>query len=89
MGNVRTKLVKRTAKMLIEKFGDSFTTDFEYNKQKVAELIDVPSKKLRNLIAGYATRQVKRKKIIEAQISLRQEIPTTDEEEYIRQIEGV
>ncbi|PLJ77231.1 30S ribosomal protein S17e [Infirmifilum sp. NZ] len=89
MGNVRIKLVKRTARMLVEKFGDSFTTDFEYNKAKVAELLHVPSKKLRNQIAGYVTRQIKRKKMIEAQLSLRQEITTTDEEEYIRQIEGM
>ncbi|MGB9709001.1 MAG: 30S ribosomal protein S17e [Infirmifilum sp.] len=89
MGNVRTKLVKRTSKMLAEKFGDYFTTDFQFNKEKVSELIDTPSKKLRNQIAGYVTRQIKRKKMIETQLSLRQEITTTDEEEYIRQIEGV
>ncbi|MEZ0345446.1 MAG: 30S ribosomal protein S17e [Infirmifilum sp.] len=89
MGNVRTKLVKRTAKMLAEKFSDYFTADFDVNKKKITELADVPSKRLRNQIAGYVTRQIKRKKMIEAQLSLRQEITTTDEEEYIRQIEGV
>lgn len=89
MGNVRTKLVKRTAKMLAEKFTDNFTTDYEFNKKKVAELLSLSSKRLRNQIAGYVTRQIKRRKMIEAQLSLRQEITTTDEEEYIRQIEGM
>lgn len=89
MGNVRTKLVKRTARTLVEKYGNYFTTDFEFNKRKIAELAAIPSKKLRNQIAGYVTRIIKRQKAIEAQLSQRQEIMVTEEEEYIKQIEGV
>ncbi len=40
----------------MEKYSTRFDTDFEKNKQLVSELADVQSKKLRNIIAGYATR---------------------------------
>ncbi|MEM4441185.1 MAG: 30S ribosomal protein S17e [Desulfurococcaceae archaeon] len=55
MGKVRTKLVKRIARELLEKYPDMFTRDFEHNKRMVAKLAIVPSKKLRNRIAGYIT----------------------------------
>lgn len=55
MGNIRTTFVKRTAKELIEAHGDKFNTDFENNKQAVAECSSVSTKHLRNQIAGYAT----------------------------------
>ncbi|ABL77758.1 30S ribosomal protein S17e [Thermofilum pendens] len=88
MGNVRSKLVKRTAKMLVEQYPDAFTVDFELNKKKLMEIADIPSRQLRNQIAGYITRLVRRKKLIEQRLSMRQEITMTDEEEYIRRIEG-
>ena len=59
LGKVRTSLVKRTAKELLEKYPDLFTRDFEHNKQVVKKLLDVSSKKLRNQIAGYITHLVK------------------------------
>jgi small subunit ribosomal protein S17e len=55
MGKVRTTLVKRTARKLLEKYSDLFTRDFEHNKRVVSHLIEVRSKKLRNQIAGYIT----------------------------------
>ncbi|MET1160243.1 MAG: 30S ribosomal protein S17e [Thermoprotei archaeon] len=58
MGKIRTKLVKRTARELLEKYPDLFTRDFEHNKRVVSKLIDTPSKKLRNQIAGYITHLV-------------------------------
>lgn len=59
LGKVRTSLVKRTAKELLEKYPDLFTRDFEHNKRVVKKLLDVSSKKLRNKIAGYITHLVK------------------------------
>jgi len=38
---------------------DQFTAKFEENKIKVAELTDIRTKKLRNLIAGLITKKVK------------------------------
>ncbi len=59
MGNVRIGVVKRTARKLIATYPDLFTEDFEHNKRVVAQLLDTPSKKLRNQIAGYVTRLVR------------------------------
>ncbi len=55
MGKIRINVVKRTARKLLQMYPDIFTRDFEHNKKIVNELIEVPSKKLRNQIAGYIT----------------------------------
>lgn len=55
MGKVRTKLVKRVARELLEKYPDLFTRNFEHNKQVVKRVATIPSKRLRNKIAGYIT----------------------------------
>ena len=62
MGKVRTTLVKRTARKLLEMYPDLFTGDFEHNKRVVSELIEYKSKKLRNQIAGYITHLVNARK---------------------------
>jgi len=62
MGRIRTGLVKRTGLKLIKNNPDYFTADFNSNKPKVSEKVDVATKKLRNLIAGYITKQVKKGK---------------------------
>jgi small subunit ribosomal protein S17e len=56
LGKVRTETVKRAARELIERFPDKFTNEYEANKTAVNETVKAPSKKLRNLIAGYITR---------------------------------
>ena len=58
MGKVRTELVKRMARELVERFPDKFTTDFETNKKLVESLTNISSTKLRNRVAGYTTRLV-------------------------------
>jgi len=40
----------------MELHSNEFTNDFEKNKQLVNKLVDVKSKRLRNVIAGYITR---------------------------------
>ena len=59
MGRIKTRLVKAITQQLLEEYRDSFNTEFTDNKVKVSELTDVKSKKLRNIIAGYATRIMK------------------------------
>ena len=59
MGKVRTSLVKRTARRLLEMYPDLFIRDFEHNKKVVSQLIEYKSKKLRNQIAGYITHLIK------------------------------
>jgi len=58
MGKVRTELVKRTARELLDKYPSKFSTDFENNKKLVNDYTNVSSTKLRNKIAGYTTRLV-------------------------------
>ena len=59
MGKVRPASIKRVARLLLERYGDKFTVDYESNKKLVEELVEVPSKKIRNLLAGYVTSLVK------------------------------
>lgn len=53
MGKIKTKLIKRTAETL-DKEGIEFTEDFEKNKKILGKVM--PSKKIRNQIAGYLSR---------------------------------
>jgi len=55
-GKVRTELVKRIARELVERFPDKFTTDFETNKKLLESLTNISSKNMRNRAAGYITR---------------------------------
>jgi small subunit ribosomal protein S17e len=59
MGRIKTRLVKAITQDLLEEYRDSFSTDYEENKLKIKNLIDIKSKKLRNIIAGYLTRLIK------------------------------
>jgi small subunit ribosomal protein S17e len=45
---------------LVEKYYQSLTLDFQINKKFCDEIALIPSKKLRNKIAGYVTHLVKR-----------------------------
>mgnify|MGYP000159064464 CR=1 FL=1 len=69
MGKVRPRFIKATARKLLELYPDKFTADFEHNKRMVQELTNITSKRLRNRIAGYITRLVKRRKKLEARLA--------------------
>lgn len=56
MGRVKTTLIKRNTLKLFALHKDKFKKNFEENKKIVDGLIEVKSKKLRNVIAGYITR---------------------------------
>ncbi|KAK3358643.1 40S ribosomal protein S17 [Lasiosphaeria ovina] len=60
MGRVRTKTVKKSAKVIIERYYPKLTLDFETNKRICDEVAIIASKRLRNKIAGYATHLMKR-----------------------------
>jgi len=59
MGRIKTQLVKRTTLALYRDNKDDFKKNFKENKQLVEELADFPSKKIRNVVAGYITRMKK------------------------------
>ena len=54
---IKPAYVKKTGKILLERYPEAFTTDFEQNKESVARLTNIESKGVRNRIAGYVTRQ--------------------------------
>ena len=60
MGRVRTKTVKKAARLIVEKYYPKLTLDFNFNKRITAEVAEIPSKRLRNKIAGYTTHLMKR-----------------------------
>jgi len=55
LGKSRATKKKRIADALLVKHPDSFTTNFEENKKIMNELLDIPSRQLRNNVAGYLT----------------------------------
>ena len=60
MGRVRTNLIKKAAKNVIEKYFSRLTLDFDTNKRVVDEVAKVPSKRIRNKISGFITHLIKR-----------------------------
>ncbi len=60
MGRIKTALIKRKTKELLQMHGDKFVTDFDQNKKITNQHTEIQSKKLRNIIAGYMTRLKKK-----------------------------
>ncbi|MGM5487784.1 MAG: 30S ribosomal protein S17e [Nanobdellota archaeon] len=56
MGRIKTKQIKRITNDLLASYGSRFTKDYLENRKLVEQHLDIRSKKLRNTIAGYSTR---------------------------------
>ena len=50
MGRVRTKTVKKAARVIIEKYYTKLTLDFDTNKRIIEEVAVIPSKPLRSKV---------------------------------------
>ncbi len=69
MGKIKSKLVKRSAKTFINK-GVEFTESFEKNKKILGNTL--PSKKLRNQMAGFLAKLKKQEKQDRPRILIKQ-----------------
>ncbi len=54
MGKIKSKMMRRTSEILLREEGLEFSEDFEKNKKILGDTM--PSKKLRNRIAGLISR---------------------------------
>ncbi len=54
MGRIKSTLVKRTARELLVKSPNVFSKEFSVNKKSLGNTM--PSKRMRNMIAGYISR---------------------------------
>ncbi len=62
MGRVKSTAIKTLARGIVSEHGDKFTTDFEKNKTVIKNLKSIESKKVRNVVAGYITKETTRTK---------------------------
>ena len=60
MGRIKTSLVKRITNDIVDLHKEELSKDFEANKEKVEKYAHIPSKKLRNIIAGFTARKIKK-----------------------------
>ncbi len=60
MGRIKTKLIKRLTFQLLAQHREALTTEFGPNKLVVGRDLVGASKKMRNVVAGYATRKMRR-----------------------------
>lgn len=58
MGKIKSKQVKRSSEQLV-KAGITFSEDFEKNKKILGR--EMPSKKMRNRMAGHLARRMRQK----------------------------
>jgi small subunit ribosomal protein S17e len=63
MGRIKTAKTKRATRQIFARYPDKVTTSFNKNKISIAEVAEIKSKKLRNVIAGYAIRLKKKEEI--------------------------
>ncbi len=56
MGRIKTALVKRVTRELLKAHRNQFSSEFVKNKEVVNSIANMPSKKIRNVVAGYLTR---------------------------------
>jgi small subunit ribosomal protein S17e len=52
---IKPDYVKKTGKILLDRYPKAFGGDFDHNKESVTELTNITSKEVRNRIAGYIT----------------------------------
>lgn len=54
---IKPGYVKKTGELLMERYPEALSTDFEHNKEAVQRLTNITSKNVRNRVAGYIARK--------------------------------
>lgn len=62
MGRVKTVSIKVVGNQIIKEHGKLFTDSFEKNKKVLNEIMEIKSKKVKNILTGYITKEIKRMK---------------------------
>ncbi|MBN2331455.1 MAG: 30S ribosomal protein S17e [Candidatus Aenigmarchaeota archaeon] len=62
MGRIKSVAIKNLAREMIGEHGSRFGTDFDKNKKVVDEIRKIDSKYIRNVVAGYITKEMERAK---------------------------
>ena len=62
MGRIKTMLIKRVTLELVQRQRSVLGTDFQHNKEVIGRVARTNSNKIRNIIAGYATRLMRKSK---------------------------
>lgn len=60
MGRIKTISIKTLGNELIKEHGDKFTDDFGRNKEVLVKIKKIKSKKVKNVLAGYITKEMRR-----------------------------
>ncbi len=60
MGRIRTQQIKSAGEKMFQQNQEKFSTEFEENKEAVEEIADINSKKIRNKLAGFLVKRVKK-----------------------------
>ncbi len=60
MGRIKTQLTKRISNEIVDKHKDRLKKTFDENKEIVTRLVNFSSKKIRNIVAGYVSRLMKK-----------------------------
>ncbi|MGP8125157.1 MAG: 30S ribosomal protein S17e [Nitrososphaerales archaeon] len=59
---------RRLSDMILERHPEAFSADYEKNKIALKELALIPSKQLRNHIAGYIAKSLKPERVEEEEV---------------------
>jgi len=61
MGRIKTTAMKRLAKEMLDNKSSGFSTDFNKNKAAQSAIRPIESKKIRNMVLGFITKEMKRR----------------------------
>ncbi|MEM1634317.1 MAG: hypothetical protein QXR54_02045 [Nanopusillaceae archaeon] len=60
MGRILHSKFRRIAEQIFLKYSEFFSKDYNKNRKILEIIADIPSKRLRNMLAGYITRKIKK-----------------------------